>query len=127
LSRLRSGQFVLQSTERLYDKQWQFATRGQDRLFYSLMACSKYEILYTDVLDCDTCNLMELSQVLYSYDCCMYVAGGMSARSYTIQYIMTRRALLHFTSSGIQFNCFISAITLLVHQRRNVQLGVEVP
>jgi hypothetical protein len=50
----RSGQVVLQSTERLHAKQWQFATWGNDRLFYSLMACRKYEILYTDVLNCGT-------------------------------------------------------------------------
>jgi hypothetical protein len=60
----RSGQVVLQSTERLYAMQWQFSTRGQGRLVYSLMACGKYEILSTDVLDCRTWNLMEWSQVL---------------------------------------------------------------
>ena len=31
----------------------------------------------------------------------MHVAGNMSARSYTIRYIMTRRALLCLTSSGV--------------------------
>jgi hypothetical protein len=51
-----SGQVVLQSTERLHAKQWQFAIRPQGSLFYSLMACRKYEILYTDVLDCGTWN-----------------------------------------------------------------------
>jgi hypothetical protein len=66
------------------------------------MACRKYEILYTDVLDCGTWNLLEWSQVLYSYDCCMYVEGGMTAISHTIRYIMTRWALLHLTSNGVQ-------------------------
>jgi hypothetical protein len=47
-------------------------SRGQGRLFYSLMACGKYEILYTDVLDSGTWNLMEWSHVLYSYGCCVF-------------------------------------------------------
>jgi hypothetical protein len=45
----KSGQVVLQSAERLHAKQWQFATRSQSRLFYSLMACRKYEILFNDM------------------------------------------------------------------------------
>jgi hypothetical protein len=71
------------------------------------MTCRKYEILYTDVLECGTRNVMEWSRVLYSYDCCrnMYVAGGMSTRSYKIRCIMTRRTLLRVTSSGVQFSC----------------------
>jgi hypothetical protein len=59
---------------------------------------------------------MEWSQVLYSSDCCIYVAGGVSARLYTIRYIMTRRALLHLTSSGVQCSFFIIAVTLLVRR-----------
>jgi hypothetical protein len=88
--------------------------RGQGRLFYGLMACKKYESLYTNDLDCGTWTLMKLLKVLYSYDCCMYVAGGMTARSYTIRYIMIRRALLHLTFSGVEFNCFIITVTQLV-------------
>jgi hypothetical protein len=69
----RSRQVVLQSIKRLHANQCQFATRGQGRLFYSLMVCRKCEILCTDILDCDTCNIMERSQLLYGYDCCMFV------------------------------------------------------
>jgi hypothetical protein len=98
----------LTTTERQYAKQWHFATRGQGRSFCSLMACGKYEILYTDILDCGTWNSMEWPQVLYSYlRLLLYVAGDISARSYTIRYIMTRRALLHLTTS-VQFNCFVA-------------------
>jgi hypothetical protein len=44
----RSGQVVLQSTVKIHVTQCQLAFRGQGRLFYSLMACRKYVILYTD-------------------------------------------------------------------------------
>jgi hypothetical protein len=43
---------------------------------------------------------------------------------------MTRRTLLRLTSSGVKFNCFIIAETLLIvgnHQRKNEQLGVGLP
>jgi hypothetical protein len=80
------------------------------------MTCGKYDILYTDVLECGTRNLMEWSRVLYSYDCCRYVAVGMSTRSYTIRYIMTRRVLLRLTFSDVQFSCSIIAVTLLIRR-----------
>jgi hypothetical protein len=116
----RSGQVVLLTTERLHAKQWQFATRGQDRLFYSLMTCSKYEILYTDVLDCGTWNLIACSQALYSYDCCLYVACGMSdSQVIYSRYIMTRRALLHLTSSGVQYNCFTAGSSVITRGETN--------
>jgi hypothetical protein len=48
---------------------------------------------------------MEWSQVLYSSDCCMYVAGGVSARLYTIRYIMASN--------------FQRRPVMLFHHRRN--------
>jgi hypothetical protein len=47
---------------------------------------------------------------------CRYVASGMSTRSYTIRYIMTRWTMLRLNSSGVQFSCFIITVTLLVRR-----------
>jgi hypothetical protein len=86
--------------KRLHAKPWQFATRVLQSDGLQVV----YEILYTDVLDCGTWNLIEWSQVLYSYDCSMYVhvAGCMSARSYTIRYIMHDQAQAGVVTSDFQ-------------------------
>jgi hypothetical protein len=78
----------------------------------SLMACGKYESLYNDLLDCGAWNL--------SYDCCMFCSRWYVIQViYTIRYIMTKRTLLHLTSSGVKFYCFTAGSSVITRGETN--------